>query len=42
MVEIAWADGHVDAREKKAVCTPVNQLETVVGSMDHDSWTVAG
>ncbi|MBU0713795.1 MAG: TerB family tellurite resistance protein [Verrucomicrobia bacterium] len=36
LVEIAWADGHVDTREKNAILNAVNQSKQVCGSMDHE------
>lgn len=36
LVEIAWADGHVDDREKNAILNAVNQLKRTLGSMEHD------
>lgn len=36
LIEIAWADGHVDAREKKAILSAVSQLKKSLGSRDHE------
>lgn len=35
LVEIAWADGRVDDREKKAILAAVDQMKQALGSMDH-------
>ena len=35
LVEIAWADGHVDAKEKNAILSAVKQSKQALGSMDH-------
>jgi hypothetical protein len=35
LVEIAWADGHVDAREKSAILKAVDQLRKALGIMNH-------
>ncbi len=35
LVEIAWADGRVDAREKQAILSAVDQMPSVAGSLDH-------
>ncbi|MBU4199754.1 MAG: TerB family tellurite resistance protein [Verrucomicrobia bacterium] len=36
LIEIAWADGHVDAREKKAILSAVNQSKKSLGNRDHE------
>ena len=36
LVEIAWADGHVDEREKKAILNAVNQVQPMLGQLDHE------
>ena len=36
LVEIAWADGHVDTREKNAILKAVSQSKKACGSMDHE------
>ena len=36
LVEIAWADGHVDAREKKAILNAVSRQKQSMGSLDQE------